>query len=83
MNPAIAQVKDGIDTLVEVLTSDLTTTHDDFTIEYIVADQKFKVHSYKGMFVSNLENGSGFSTYPDEELVHVHAAIEAVRATLV
>jgi hypothetical protein len=83
MNAAIAQVKDGIDTLVEVLTSDLSTTHDDYTIEYSVVDQRFKVHSYKGMFVSNLENGSGFSTYPDEELVHVHAAIEAVRATRV
>lgn len=83
MNPSIAQVKDSIDTLVTSLSCDFTTTHDDYTLEYFAADRKFKIHSYKGIFVSNLENGSGFSTYPDDELPHLSAAIEAVQATLV
>lgn len=83
MNTTIDQVKDSIAMLVEVLSHDLTTTHDDFTIQYFKTQQKLKIHSYKGVFVSNLDNGSGFSTYQDEELVHDHEAVEAVRIALV
>jgi hypothetical protein len=73
----IEKVKASIVALTEKAGHSFNIPHDNYSIEYDAVTQRFAIKGPTGMFIHKLKCGSGFTTFPDEQLGKVDEVVQA------